>query len=172
MMGGIIERQGQALFHTTRAPAAVIEVQVRQNDVGDVIGMKPGFGQRTMQVVFFVVDRIDLPEPGRSLVPEAVINQNQPVVAFQKQAPHVQGNAVPGVGRDGAFPERFRHDAEHGPPVEFEAAGFDGMQGVWSNDWHGAFFKINGTGQVTSEAGGKSRICPLDRTSFRNRSIF
>ena len=61
------------------------------------------------------------------LVTQSRVNQDQSVAVLDQQAAHGPGTEVFLVGGIVLVPKYLRHDAKHGPAVEFEKSGIDGM---------------------------------------------
>ena len=116
--------------------AAVVEVQVGQDHVGDAVRVVARRAQRLVgeQRVFQAVDRVLLVRP---LVADAGVDQIRAIAALQEQEPHAEIDAILLVGRVRAGPERMGHDAEHRAPVEGEIAARNGVELELADRAHG-----------------------------------
>jgi hypothetical protein len=100
-------------------PAAVVEVEVGIEDVGDVFGADAGGGERGGEE--FVV-LVDLAHFGREFVAQAGFDDDERGRHADDEGVEAEEDAVLVVGRGAAAPERFGDDAEHGTAVEEEGA--------------------------------------------------
>ena len=119
-----------------RIATRVIEVQVRVDHERYVGHTMAGRDDRVLEIRARdalvvqrtrVLESIDVVELRVLFVPRAGIDEHEPDVVLDQEAPHPERNPVAFVGRDLAFPERLRHDAEHRAAVELLAAGLEGM---------------------------------------------
>ena len=118
----------QLAVHLAQRAAGVVEVQVRQDHVGDRLARDAGLGQLGHELVaaalqsentdFLVVPAI--PHPG--------IDQDAPIPVVDQQAAQIQIDAVHLVGGMLLLPHHLGHDAEHGAPVQLEAAVVEGPE--------------------------------------------
>jgi hypothetical protein len=99
----------------------MIEVQMRREDDIDVISRHPRLRERVLKVSL-AIDAIDGDAFVVHLVADASVDQHDAGIAPHEQRPHSKGDAILVVRGRPLFPQRFRHDAEHGAAVEPEVA--------------------------------------------------
>src|SRR5215471_179835 len=108
--------------------AGVVEMKVRQHDVGDFFPGAAGPEQVPVEAVMRLVDGIDVPMLVVPFRPDPRVHQHPPSAVLDQQTAERQLDAVSFVGGMTLLPERFGHDAEHRATVEREGAVADLMQ--------------------------------------------
>ncbi len=106
------------------AAAAMVEMQVGEEDVGDIIAVVPQGGERFVKRIV-AVEMVMTEEFRILLVADAIVDEDEPVAVFHQHAAHRPGAHVIVVGRVEFVPDAFGHYAEHGAAVELEEAGID-----------------------------------------------
>ena len=126
--GGLREGRNQHSVGTTFYCAAdVVEVQVGEENVGDVGPVVARRRQASVQGVFPVEVVV-----GKELVvlflADSRVDEGESVSVFHQQQPHGPGAQVVLVCGVGALPEGLGHNAKHGAAVELEKSGGKGGQ--------------------------------------------
>src|SRR5258708_10959979 len=86
-VSGIFKGRHQAVAFPNNTPPAMIEMQVRQQDIRDIIPVKPVFCQRLIQGVV-PMQVIMTEKPGILLVSDAIVYEDEAVSFLAQQAPH------------------------------------------------------------------------------------
>jgi hypothetical protein len=106
----------------------VVEVQVREHDVGDVAELEAGGRDRLRQPPGAGLVREHRLELGVVFVAEPGVHEHQVAAALDQQAIRGHGNEIALVGGLLFVPQRLRHDPEHGAAVEAKTAVRDDVQ--------------------------------------------
>ena len=98
------------------ASAAMVEVQMREQHIGNVVSMKPfqGKGLVNGEGVLQVIVRKEL---FALLAANAGVYKRKTISVFHQQTTHGPGAKVHLVGRIGLLPQLFRHNTKHGAAV-------------------------------------------------------
>src|SRR5262245_3709143 len=104
--------------------AAVIEMQVGQENISNILGAKTmssqAFFERVVSMQIIVAKELFI-----LLVAKSVVDQDAVVAVLDQQAAHSPGTKIPIVGGIGFVPKRFWNDAEHSASVELKISGID-----------------------------------------------
>ncbi len=103
----------------------MVEVEVREQHVGDIPWRDLEVGERAEQRRVLVVHSVDVLELVRALVPDSGVDEDGAAVSSKQQAPHRERDPVSVVGLDPPLPQGTRHDSEHGASIEAETPGLD-----------------------------------------------
>src|SRR5882672_7596120 len=116
------ERGAHGAVLTLGGPAsAMIEMQVRVGDRGDVAGSHSDRGQ-VLDQRLGVLDREDVAEFRIVLRADARVHEHAPPVSFDEDAVHGELDAVSLIGGRDTVPEHLGDDAEHGAAIQAEPA--------------------------------------------------
>ena len=144
-----------------REPAHVIEMQMAGEHDVDVVGRQPRLSQRVVEVIP-AIELVDLGALRVHLVAAAGVDQQRRAAVADDQRPHAQGNPVGVVRRQPLFPQRARHDAEHGAAIEPEKA-------VGQRQQLEAAQRVPADGREEGDRGG--RLLELDQHPVRRRRM-
>ena len=127
IMRRIAKRRGGFSVVDFRTPAAMIEVEVCENNVGNIVRGDSMFRKRSFQIVTRVIKAINifqLLSPFRSV---AVVDKNHLAVADKEEAAGSKRDAVAGIGWICLRPKYPGHNAKHCAAVERKAPGLNRM---------------------------------------------
>src|SRR6266540_2346696 len=194
----VVRRAGEgeleaAALAPPRRAAGVVELQMGEHHVRHRVAPEPEACQPRVEPALRAVDRVDVRPFGVPLVPDAVVDEDDsPRVAVDRdEAAAGEADAVPGVRRDLALPERARDDAEHGAAVEGEPRVHDArdlvtadahaelLKGGRGSDstvsthgrWAARRFTARGPGPLFPERGPYAPSRPLERAPSRHRRL-
>jgi hypothetical protein len=100
----------------------VVEVEVAEQDVGDVAELVAGGADRLGQADRPGLEAVAVDELGLVLVADPGVDQEEVVAARDQQAVGSHADAVALVGPLLLLPQHPRHHPEHGPAVQAELA--------------------------------------------------
>jgi hypothetical protein len=98
----------------------MVEVEVGEHHQIDVQGIVARSTDPVLEPgrVSLILDPVDLPELLFLLVAHPRVHEDEGLRGLHQQAAQGEGNPILFIGSDPALPERLRHHAEHGTPVQ------------------------------------------------------
>lgn len=115
-------RYGLTLFGPFDSAASMIEMEVCEENIGDVFGLEAMFLEGADEGVFSV--RLKKVEKFIAFfIAHSSVYEDISVFVLHQQATHGPGAEVVVVGRIEFLPDSFGHNAKHGAAVQFEKAG-------------------------------------------------